>query len=202
MSYVSAEEVKAFAKLSWEDLGYASEDEFDAFLNELVAYAESVIENHCKVPKGFFKPGGVNFTDQLYDFSYSLPLRYKPILSVSSVKINTAGYGQAPNWQTLDPKEYVVDGQASLIHFVGRVPATQLQSVKVSYTAGYAETPQVVKYVALQFCSNLLHMILQRKIAPVIRVDDWAVRIAIPEAFTAELQAMLQPFVMRVVSVG
>ena len=203
MAYVTAEEVKAFAKLSWEDLGYSSEDEFDAFLNELIGHAESIIENYCKVPRDFFKPGGTSFTDQLYDFAFSLHLRYKPVLTVSNVKINLAGYGQTPNWHTLSAEDYVVDKEAGIIHFVGgKAPATQLQSVKVSYTAGYSETPYIIKYAVLQLCSNLLHAILQRKISPIIRIDDWSVKVVLPEAFSAELQHMLEPYVRRVVSVG
>jgi len=155
------------------------------------------------VPRGFFKPGGTSFTDQLYDFAFSLHLRYKPDLAVSSVKINLAGYGQTPNWHTLSADDYVVDKEAGIIHFVGgKAPATQLQSVKVSYTAGYSETPYIIKYAVLQLCSNLLHAILQRKISPIIRIDDWSVRVVLPEAFSAELQHMLEPYVRRAVSVG
>ena len=202
MAIVAADEIKSFAKLTYEDLGYSSDSEFEAFLNDLVDHISGVIENHCRVPAGFFEAGGLSFTDQLYDYRNPLDLRYKPVISVSSVKVNKAGYGQAPDWQTLGSTDYIVDYEAGLIWFVADYPAVQLQSVKVSYTAGYAETPQIVKFVALQLASNILHIILQRKISPVIRVDDWTVRMIIPEAFTAELQAMLDPYVRRVVSVG
>lgn len=203
MAYTSVGDVKALAKVSYEDLGYDSDAEYEAFLSDLITYAESVIDGHCNVPSGFFDAGGVSFSDQLYDFRYNLQLRYYPVISVSAVKINTKGYGQTPSWKTLDSTDYIVDEYAGVIHFVsGDVPAVAEQSVKVSYTAGYSSTPSMIAYATAQLCANFIHIILQRKIAPVIRVDDWAVRVALPEAFTKELQLLLTPFVRRVVSVG
>ena len=96
-----------------------------------------------------------------------------------------------------------MDENAGIIHFVsGEVPAVIEQSVKVSYTAGYNTVPSIIAYVTAQICANILHIILQRKVAPVIRVDDWAVRLLLPEAFTQELKEILSPFVRRNVSVG
>jgi len=203
MPYTSPDNVKNLAKLSYTDLGYSSNAEFEAFINDLTTYAQSVVDSYCNVPSGFFDAGGLTFTDQPYDFRHSLQLRYYPVLSVSAVKVNTAGYGQTPNWKTLDSTDYIVDEHAGVIHFVsGTIPAVTEQSVKVSYTAGYNSVPNTIAYVTAQLCANLIHIILQRKISPVIRVDDWAVRLVLPEAFTRELQFMLAPFVRRVVSVG
>jgi len=201
-NYVEVEEVKSFCKLSWEDLGYNSDAEFEAFLNELVSLAESVVENYCRVPAGYFKAGGLSFQNQVYDYRYALFLRYRPVLSVEKVEINVAGYGQTPSWTQLNTEEYVVDLQAGVIYLVGRTPLCELQSIRVSYTAGYSETPGIIKYVVLQLCSNILHAILQRKISPVIRVDDWSVRMLIPDVFTPELQTMLTPYVRMVIEVG
>jgi hypothetical protein len=203
MTYTSVDDVKALAKINYDELGYDSDAEYEAFINDLITYAQSVVDNHCNVPNEFFNAGGLSFTDQLYDFRFSLQLRHYPVLNVSAVKINTAGYGQTPSWKTLDSTDYIVDEHAGIIHFVsGDVPAVEEQSVKVSYTAGYSSTPSTIAYVTAQLCSNIIHIILQKKIAPVIRVDDWAVRLVLPEVFTRELQFMLAPFVRRAVSVG
>jgi hypothetical protein len=203
MTYTSVDNVKALAKINYDELGYGSDAEYEAFINDLITYAESIVDSHCNVPSGFFNAGGLSFTDQLYDFRYSLQLRYYPVLSVSAVKVNTAGYGQTPSWSTLDSTDYIVDKHAGIIHFVsGDIPAVAEQSVKVSYTAGYNTTPYTIAYVTAQLCSNIIHIILQKKISPVIRVDDWAVRLVLPEAFTRELQFMLTPFIRRSVGVG
>jgi len=202
LAYTSVDDVKALAKIGYDELGYGSDAEYEAFINDLITYAESIVDNHCNVPSGFFNAGGLSFTDQLYDFRYNLQLRYYPVLSVSAVKINKAGYTQTPDWETLDSTDYIVDKNAGIIHFVSDTPAIVEQSVKVSYTAGYSSTPSTIAYVTAQLCSNIIHIILQKKIAPVIRVDDWAVRLVLPKAFTRELQFMLTPFVRRAVSVG
>jgi len=201
-NYVTAEEVKTFAKLSYEDLGYSDEEQYDAFLNDLIVAAESLVENYCNVPSGYFKAGGVTFTDQVYNYRYPIFLRYAPVINVSAVKINTAGYGQTPSWVTLETTEYVVNTEAGCVYLVKRVPAATLQSVKISYTAGYTTTPEVVKFVVKSLCSNMLHEILQRKISPMVRVDDWTVRLLVPDCFTRELKAMLEPYMRRFVGAG
>jgi len=182
LAYTSVDDVKALAKIGYDELGYGSDAEYEAFINDLITYAESIVDNHCNVPSGFFNAGGLSFTDQLYDFRYNLQLRYYPVLSVSAVKINKAGYTQTPDWETLDSTDYIVDKNAGIIHFVSDTPAIVEQSVKVSYTAGYSSTPSTIAYVTAQLCSNIIHIILQKKIAPVIRVDDWAVRLVLPKA--------------------
>jgi hypothetical protein len=85
---------------------------------------------------------------------------------------------------------------------VNKVPAIAEQSVRVSYTAGYAATPDPVEHVCLQLCSNVLHGILQRKISPVVRVDDLTLKVLMPEAFARELQVMLSPYVRKTVVCG
>jgi len=201
-NYVTAEEVKSFAKLTYEDLGYADEEQYDAFLNDLITASESLVEQYCNVPSGYFQAGGVSFQNQLYDYRYPIFLRYTPVISVQSVEINTASYGQSPNWVTLETTEYVVNAEAGCIYLVKRIPAVTLQSVRVSYTAGYSSTPEVVRHVVKALCSNMLHEILQRKISPLIRVEDWTIRLVVPESFTNELKTMLTPYVRRTIGAG
>ena len=200
--YTTAADVRDYCKITYEDLGFADEATYTAFIEGLINIAERIIDDYCGVPSMFFKAGGLTFTEDLYDFRCSLSLRHKPIISIEKVEVNTAGYGQTPSWVQLETKEYIADLQAGIIHFISKFPATELQSVRVTYTAGFTETPQTVGYVAIQFCSNVLHAILQRKISPAVRVDDWTIRVLIPEAFTPELKNMLAPYVRRAVSIG
>jgi len=40
-------EVKAFAKISHEDLGYSTESEFNSFISTLIDYASALVEDYC-----------------------------------------------------------------------------------------------------------------------------------------------------------
>ena len=107
MAYATVEEVKAFAKISYEDLGCLTEEEFDSFISDLISHAEAIVNDYC---------------------------------------------GQS--WTTEN------------------VPAT-------------------VKFVTIQLCANILHAVLQRKINPLIQVNDFTIRLITPEVFTSELKEIL-----------
>jgi hypothetical protein len=109
MVYTTPDEVKSFAKIKKEDLGYGSDAELDSFIDQVIAYAENLIGDYT----------GQNWTAE--------------------------------------------------------------------------NVPSTVKYASIQLCSNILHGILQRKISPIIQTGDYAIRLVIPEAFTPELKAILEP---------
>lgn len=46
MAYTTPAEVKDFSKIKKEDLGYTSEQDYDTFLNTLIGYAESLINDY------------------------------------------------------------------------------------------------------------------------------------------------------------
>ncbi|MEM2028977.1 MAG: hypothetical protein QXS05_06320 [Candidatus Bathyarchaeia archaeon] len=197
MPYTSIGEVKALAKLSPSDLGLQSESEFDGFISKLILYAQSLIDSFCNLPEGFFEPGGIKVIDEEHDYNQPIRLNLRPIISIQTVEVYRGGA-----WQTLSPEDYTVDYKAGLIMIIGKAPALTGRSVRISYTAGYIETPEAIKYAAAQICVNMLHMTLQRRITPTIRLDDWAIRMVMPEALTQELQGILKPFMRRNVEVG
>jgi hypothetical protein len=202
--YVASDEVRLFSRLGYEDLGYESESEFNAYIGTLIPLAEGVVDQFCHVPKGFFEASGYEETSGLYDYRETwIHLRYHPILSISKVEVNTASYGSPANWVQLSTTGYIAAKDRGLLKILSEhKPAEMLQSIRVTYTAGYAETPEIIKYVVLNVCSNIMHAMLQRKISPVIRVDDFTIRMIIPSAFTRDLQEALAPYVHQQVFVG
>ncbi|MCD6528764.1 hypothetical protein J7L06_00530 [Candidatus Bathyarchaeota archaeon] len=195
-NYVDVDEVKLHSQITYEDLGFASEADYDSFLNDLITQAEAVVEDHCRVPSTFFKAGGLTFMDERYDYDEGfIALRHYPVLEVLNVDVNVAGYGETEDWVTLDPSDYVVYPDEGLIKLVsGEKPSVRDRSVKLTYKAGYTTVPEAVKFVCVQLCSNYLHAVLQRKVSPIVRVGDFAVRLVVPEVFTEELKKMLLPY--------
>ena len=203
MVYCTKDDVKAYSKITYSDLGYANDTAFDTFLDALISLAQGIINSHCSVPSGFFDPGGLSFTNQLYDYRHPwIDFRYYPVLSVSKVEYNDQGYGTTANWVTVTEPDYIINKGTGQLMLVEDTPAIVEQSVRVSYTAGYSSAPDVIKQVAIQLCSNILHEILQRKLSPVVRADDVTMKVLTPEAFPRSLQAVLTPYVRRVVAVG
>lgn len=214
MVYCSADDVKGNSQVTYTDLGYASDSDFVAFLNNLIALVDGMIDNYCRVPAGFFEAGGLAVSGELLDYPFQAPgmspfqyrlwlvLWYHPVLSVQKVEYNTAGYQQTPNWVTIVEPDYIVKLPEGLLMLVNKIPALPFNSVRVGYTAGYSATPTALKQVAIQLCCNALHVILQRKVSPVVRVGDWALKIMGSDIFSRELQVMLAPFINRSVTVG
>ena len=201
--YCESEDVKAYSKIAYTDLSYANDTAFITFIDSLVLLAQSIIDNYCSVPSGFFNPDGVSFTNQLYDYRYPwIDLKSYPVLSISKVEYNNQGYGITPNWVTLDSVDYIINKDTGQLMLVNKTPAIVEQSVRVTYTAGYSAVPDAVKHVCIQICSNMLHGILQRKINPIVQQDNFTLKLILPEAFTRELQVMLSPYVRKTVACG
>ena len=203
VNYCLNSDVKAYSKIAYTDLGYASDADFNTFLDTLIVLAQSLIENHCRVPAAFFNAGGKTFTNELQDYGHPwISLQYYPVLSVSKVEYNDQGYGITANWVTVTEPDYLMNLSAGQLMLVNKVPAIHEQSVRITYIAGYASTPNDIKYVCIQVCTNALHAILQRKVSPQVQVNDMVVKLVAVEAFNEELKGMLRPYVRRLVVAG
>lgn len=215
MTYCSEADIKNSSQVTYADLGYANDAAFCAFLDDLTALADSLIDSYCRVPAGFFEAGGVAISNELLDFGYPwtvmgynpmffpwISLWYHPVISISKVEYNTAGYGQAANFVTIVEPDYIPKLPEGMIMLVNKIPALAQNSVRVSYTAGYAATPVAVRQVAIQLCANALHVALQRKLSPVVKTSEWAVQLVGSDIFTKDMQLILAPFVRRLVGVG
>jgi len=201
-NYINSYDVKTLAQVTYKDLNFNTDGDFEAWLdNELIPQIEAVVDAYCGVPSGFFVAGGTTFTDERYDYDRSgIQLKNYPVTSVTSVYYNKAGYGQSEDWEEIDSTDYILYSEEGIIILTEDVPAVKERSIKITYKAGYSAVPDAIKHVCAQLCANYLHLILQRKVSPVVRVDDWAVRMVLPEIFTSELKMVLSLYVRRKVS--
>lgn len=202
-AYCTKAVIKAYSKIAYTDLGYATDGAFDTFLDSLILLAQAIIENYCHVASSFFSASGITITNEVEEYREAwISLRYYPILSVTKVEYNSQGYGVAPSWEILSSVDYIINTLTGQVMLVNYVPAIAEQSVRVSYVAGYAATPDLVEHVCIQLCSNLLHEILQRKLSPTVRADDVKMKVVVTDAFTDELKQMISTFVRRAATVG
>ena len=118
-SYAGISDVLGYSQIKGADFGFTSDSDpnFTAFLVGILAQASAVIDDYCRVPRGFFAAGGMSFTEVInvayslhpgyylatptyYPYPYLLTsqLNNYPVLSVQHVYVNQAGYGVADAW--------------------------------------------------------------------------------------------------------
>lgn len=193
---VQVSDLLTHCQLTAENFELTSED-FNDLCEQILTEVEGLIESHCRVPKAFFRAGGVQFTDQTCEVAESIiKLKNRPVLSISKIEVNTAAYGSQDNWVTLESNDYILNmdtGVATVFSTISR----ELNGARASYTAGYTSTPAAIEYVALQLATNVLYAILERKLSPTVRLNNTMLQLIIPECFTNELKQALTSFVRR-----
>jgi len=201
-NYVSASEVKQFSNVTYQDLGFASDTEYDTFLGSFISQVERAIDNYCRVPSGFFKAGGLSFTE-LHDWNEDgeIHVRYVPILTLTKVELDQAGYNQTADWMEISTTYYYAKNEHGIIKIVGKIPGHIENSVRITYTAGYSAVPDDVKLAALMLASNVLHMVLQRDIGTSLSIGDFSSRLVeVKEAFSGEVKGLLSSYRRGLVS--
>jgi hypothetical protein len=205
-NYCTSDEIKRHAQIDYEDLGYSSDATFVTAISAMIAIAESLVENFCNAPDGFFASGttGYTVTQEIQNWREDglIFTRYRPINSVTTVEYDAAGYQQSADWTAVTSTDYIAHLQKGIIQFVADVPGHPEQSIRLTYVAGWATAPDPVKWATIQIVCNVLHDMVQRKMSPTVRVDDWTIRIVRPEFFPPELKTLLGPYIVPSVSTG
>jgi len=203
MTYTTISLVKTTAMIGYSDLGFSSDADYENYISSVIEMVEGEIDSYCNRQRGFFGAGGVAITDELYDFPEDgiIFLNNYPVLSITKVELNKAGWGAADDWQEISSTDYVIIKKRGVLKLL-EYPGREEESVRVSYVAGYESTPLPVKYVATQASVNFLHGVLQRKISPVARVDEFTIKLVLPEAFTQDLYRKLDPYKRGAVIIG
>jgi len=197
-NYISSSEVKQFSNVTYQDLGFTSETEYETFLDNLINQVERVIDNYCRVPSGFFKAGGLSFTET-HDWKEDgeIHTRYYPIITLTKVELDQAGYSQSADWTEISNTYYYVKNEFGIIKIVGKTPGHIENSVRVTYTAGYNACPDDVKLAALIFASITLHNLVQIS-GETVRIGEFSISHGeLKEAFTSEVEALLNPYRRR-----
>ena len=59
------------------------------------------------------------------------------------------------------------------------------------------ETPKAVENICLRLVGNIINFVVQRRDAPIIKVNDWTVKTVSSNVFTNDLKEDLQPFIIE-----
>jgi len=204
-NYISASEIKQFSNITYQDLGFASDTEYDAFIDSIISQIEKTIDNYCRVPSGFFKAGGLGFTE-IHDWKEDgeIHTRYYPVLTLTKVELDYAGYNQAADWTEISSTYYYAKNEYGIIKIIGKTPGHAENSVRITYTAGYSAVPDDVKLAVLNLANRVLKMLFQQQysISAVPGDIDVRINMAVEEAFTDEIRFMLAAYRRRYGATG
>jgi len=197
-NYISTLEVKQFSNVTYQDLGFTSESDYDSFLDSLINQIERTIESRCNVPAEFFKAGGLSFTDT-YDWNENgeIHTRYYPILSLTKVELDTAGYNQPAVWTEISSTYYYLKDKFGIVKIVGKTPGHAENSVRITYTAGYSTVPDDIKLAALKITNRILKILFQQRYSVSAGEIDAKISLPVEEAFNDEVRFLLEPYRRR-----
>ena len=94
---------------------------------------------------------------------------FKPIVSITSLSVNQAGFNSADSWTALTEQEgssgdfYLEDADAGVIDFLNNYPRIGKRSWKITYVAGYDRTSTARKVVSILKCVERLCILLSSK---------------------------------------
>jgi len=174
-TYTTVADVRDETQIEHEDIGFQDETQYENLLDELILYAERIIDNYCKVPSGFFIAAGLTITDEYHDHGGSgvIYLFYYPTV-LTTLSVNTALITEAAVWVALTASpaadsdfisypEYRHEGK---VYIYDSVPSSGYRNIKVTYQAGYAAIPADVSQVCNEIVANIVRGILKRKLTP------------------------------------
>ena len=175
-TYTTTSDARNEVQIDYKDIGFQDETHYEDLIDDLILYAQRVIDNYCKVPSLFFSPGGITISDEYHDSdgSGNFNLHYYPITSITSLARNSASLRQAAVWDLLiagpgvgsDYVAYPDYRDHGRIYIYNRAPPTGIRNLKCTYKAGYAAVPPDVKQITNEIVTTVIRGILKRKLSP------------------------------------
>ena len=201
-NYCTAQMVKDVSKVTFSQLELADDAALTALIETLIGRAERLIDDHCGVPSTFFKAAGLAIGDELHDSEGDGEVRtdYHPIVTVTKLEVNGANPNEAAEWTQLTEgpganTHFVTYKPDGLIHVYDSVPVRGRQRIRISYTAGYSETPKSVEQVCVEVVARMLESFANRVKTKIGELGEYELRLVDAEAFGEELKETLAPYV-------
>ena len=173
VNYASAEEVRYFAQIKHEQIGFENESDYDSFLNDtLIPKAMDLVDRYCR-----------------HNFQDNIGTIYVDGRSRETVHLTSAGV--VTRWPDAYPEFPIglmpvplmevtaisIDGVAQnlaefrtynthVAHRYGGVFCEGRQNVMIVARFGHGTVPHDIQYVTAQLCSNLIADMVRRKMLP------------------------------------
>ena len=192
MAYCTADDVKKYSQITYNQLGFTDDTTFQAYLtNTLIPRAQKLMDEYC----------GRDFTEHASQTEYLdgnakliIYPAHSPIISVTSLSKNSDYFGKG-SWtvQSTDDyqiyDDYIVDENGFDEGY---------KNWKLVYTYGYATVPTTVTEVCARAVANMLHFEIMNKLGTIITATGpfGEYKVAIPDriVLTDELKRELDAY--------
>ena len=173
VNYANAEEVRFFAQIQFDQVGFENEADYDSFLNDiLIPKAMDFVNNYCR--HNFQDNVGTIYVDgrsretvhltsagvvtQWPDGYPEFPIGLMPVplMEVTAITIDTVVQNLA------DFRTY----NTHVAYRYGGAFCEGRQNVVIAARFGYGTIPHDIQYVTAQLCSNVLADMVRRKMLP------------------------------------
>lgn len=195
-TYCGTALVRVLSQVKYTQLDFSTEALYNSFVQgTLVPQAQKIIDTY--VNHGFGSCLGTVSFDGNGKKTLVLPPEYCPLISVTSVTINTVNV--TSRIKTYDNYLKYDDG----------VFTADEQNVTIAASFGYRSVPSDVEYVCAEICAGALRQFVRSKMMPDLLVPaleaEGAGMGAIlmnPRVFTKELKEMLDKYVYYQIETG
>jgi hypothetical protein len=113
-------------------------DNLDTPLTEILARAESAIQTRLRR-----KLGVTAYTERFRATSSTIFTKHRPIVSVTLLRVR---WGKSFPWETLDTSDLLIESEPG---YIESDVALRGREIELTYTAGYAELPEVLRQAIL-----------------------------------------------------
>jgi len=98
---------------------------------------------------------------------------------------------EVKNWSQINYKDLGFTSEADYNSFLEGVIELVEGLIRDYCGRTWDTVPSAIKFVILEVCANILHLILQRKITPAVHANQMQLRVVFAEALTADLRVIL-----------
>ena len=188
------------------------QDYYD-YLVRLIEQASRFVDGECDRENGFFQKDGITITEYhdgmgsspptgLYKFGEEkdtwqesarrIFLNSKPVLDITSIHENVASIGQIDDWNEITSYRWKNN---EIVFSPDAIPAKGFKNVRVTYKAGYSETPLDIQMACTRLITNMIHKLISDRTATFVSfARPTAINFAMPEIFTPDIRMVLKRY--------
>ena len=189
------------------------QDYYD-YLAILIEQASRFVDGETQRASKFFQKNGVSIIEYfdgvgitppecLYEFDEEtdawrehaarLYVSQRPVLSVTTVEENSADIGDSDVWTATTKYRWYDKGE--IIFSSSAIPAKGTKNVRVTYKAGYANTPLDIEMTCMRIITNVIHKLIADRTATFVSFSrPQAVNFSSPDIFTPDIKTILNRY--------
>jgi len=211
--YCTVAQILENTGFGYEEFGFSGDSELQTYIENVVTRASRFIDRQTQRPNYFFN-GGATITEILdakpeessgtyndtdrrakaEQLRCEYKLRHQPVISVTSIAYNSASIGSADNYVAITA--YRLDSETGRVQVnSASKPSTGILNLQFIYAAGYALTPDEIKWACEELVANALKKRLQDSLNSRVRFGrPSAISFGDKDVYTDAVKELIAPY--------